>query len=258
MVEINEKQVANWAKNAPAHLTKTLDAFLSAEQMPQAYLFLGSSVEDATARNLVQNFAEKITNSAFPNVDSVIFDAADGTGVEGIREVLELAALMPVASARKAVVLFNMQAASVQMQNALLKTLEQPPEHATFLLISTTPVLPTIMSRCQVFAVHGAHAANNDLAKELSPELTEALALLTSNRSAGQAERMVLVNSLADLEDELLPQVLETWLNMQVLELRTAPQKFPAVRVTMETLQSLRGNFNKKMVLQNFVTAGLV
>lgn len=254
MVEKIQKSQFAWPENASAQVTKTLEAFLDeSAAIPQAYLFLGNSSEDSAARELVQTFASKITSNNFPNVDTLVFDAADSTGIEGIREVLQLAALMPVAAKRKVVLMLNMDQASPQMLNALLKTLEEPAAHTTILLLSNRPLLATIMSRCQVFSLQNGAAQ-----QEMSSELTEALQLLTSHRTAGQAERMVLVNELATMEDELLPQVIESWLHQQVAELKEAPQKYSAVRATMETLQSLRGNFNKKMVLQKFVTTALV
>ena len=253
MAEKTQKSQFAWPENASAQVTKTLEAFLDdSAAMPQAYLFLGNSSEDSAARELVQTFASQITSHNFPNVDTLVFDAADSTGIEGIREVLQLAALMPVAANRKVVLMLNMDQASPQMLNALLKTLEEPAAHTTLLLLSNRPLLATIMSRCQVFSLQ------NEAMQEMSGELAEALQLLTSHRTAGQAERMVLVNELATMEDELLPQVIEVWLHQQVAELKEAPQKYSAVRATMETLQSLRGNFNKKMVLQKFVTTALV
>lgn len=254
MLEKIQKSQFAWSENASAQVTKTLDAFLNeSTAMPQAYLFLGSSADNSDARETLQTFASKITDQIFPNVDTLVFNASDSTGVEGIREVLQLAALMPVAAKRKVVLMLNMDQASPQMLNALLKTLEEPAAHTTLLLLSNRPLLATIMSRCQVFSLQNGAAS-----QEMSDELTEALQLLTSHRTAGQAERMVLVSELANLEDELLPQVIEAWLHQQVAELKESPQKYSAVRATMETLQSLRGNFNKKMVLQNFVTTALV
>ncbi len=254
MLEKTPKQVSNWPENSSPQLTKTLDAFLTSSNLPQSYLFMGSSSENSDARELVESFAAKITNGKFPNVDTLVFDAADGSGVDGIREVLALASLLPLSSKYKVLVMLNMEKASPQMLNALLKTLEEPAKHSTYLLLSSRPLLPTIMSRCQVFSLHHAEGK----AEVQSDELTEALQLLISNRTAGQAERMVLVNTLAKLEDELLPQVLESWLHVQVAELKTAPQNYAAVHATTEALQSLRRNFNKKMVLQQFVSTALV
>lgn len=228
-----------------------LQSFLEAgETMPHAYLFLGTA---RAGFDLAKDFAGKISKQPFPNIDTVFFDAIDGSGIEGIREVLQLAALMPVAAQKKVVLMTNMDLASPQMLNALLKTLEEPAKHTVFILLSSRPLLSTVMSRCQVIQL-----LKTEQEIETPTKLNETIGLLESNRSAGMAERMALVNILANLDDELLPQVIEHWLKCQIKELKQQPQKFKAVRATMETLQALRGNFNKKMVLQNFVTSGLV
>jgi hypothetical protein len=85
----------------------------------------------------------------------------------------------------------------------------------------------------------------------------ESIQLIDAAKIAGTAEKMALVNILAALDDTLLEKVIEHWLNLQVSNLKTEPKKFNAVRATMETLQSLKGNFNKKLVLSHFVNSSL-
>ncbi len=238
-------------------ITDTLNAFLAGDtSLPQAYLFIG---DHYSARKIAQDFAVKILNlsksgydAKFPNVDSLQYDVAESGGIESIREMLQMAALMPVQSDYKVVLMENMHLANVQMMNALLKTLEEPPKYTIFLLLSKQPLLPTVMSRCQVFSLSGL----SDV--EISEDVSSAVGLLKKNRTLGTAERMALVSELAGLEDETLIQALEQWMYSQKSELKNNPQKYPALRNTMETIQSLRGNFNKKMVLQNFVLTGLV
>lgn len=256
---MNKKQEIAWPKTAPTQLIKTLKSFLAGSSLPQAYLFVGSSAAQSQSREFVETFAARITDQTFPNVDAVLFDAANDMGIDGVREVLGLAALMPVNSDRKVVLMLNMDQASPQMLSALLKTLEQPPAHAYFILLSSRPLLATIMSRCQVFTLRSEQGDGQlSNGQAISAELAAPLALLNSHRTLGQAERMVLVNELANLEDELLQQVLQVWLDQQVKEMCAVPQKYSAVRATIETLQSLQRNFNKKIVLQQFVIAGLV
>ena len=109
------------------------------------------------------------------------------------------------------------------------------------------------MSRCQTIILPYSYKK-----EELTDEVSSAMELLESSRKLGLAEKLALVNTLASLDDELLPKLIEQWMYKQADELKLQPQKFKAVRATMETLQALRGNFNKKMVLQNFVTLALV
>lgn len=235
-------------------LTKTLDSFIdSADTMPQAYLFLGSSEIGSSARKLVEDFSSKITGHQIPNIDIVVYDANVEGGIQALREAMQLASLMPAEAKHKVVLMFNMQNANTQMQNALLKSLEEPPDRTIFILLSSLPMLPTIASRCQVFTIPRVAGES-----AVSDELATALEKLDKNKTAGLAERTALVNELAELDDHLLAQLIESWMYKQVSELKQSPQKFSAVRVTLETIDSLKHNFNKKMVLQKFVTTGLV
>lgn len=236
-------------------ISATLDVFLAGDSsLPQAYLFIGA---ESLTRQVAEDFAGKILSRTggvahLPHADSLQYDAGVSGGIESVREVLQMAALMPVQSQYKTVLMMNMHTANPQMMNALLKTLEEPPQHTVFLLTSVHLLLPTVMSRCQVFNVPGRGVS------ELAAEAATAVSLLEQNRSKSTAEKMALVAKLADLSDETLTQTLTEWLNLQTSELKQSPQKHTAVRSTMETLQALRGNFNKKMVLQNFVLTGLL
>lgn len=235
-------------------VTKTLNSLLENEaNLPQAYLFLGSSELGTTSRTIVEDFASRITNGNTSSMDLVRYNPQENSGIETIRDVLELASLMPAQGKRKVVVMLNMQLANIQMQNALLKILEEPPKHTLFLLVSRLPLLPTIMSRCQVFTIPRVVGEI-----ESSDELTEAMQSLEQNRSSGHVEKTALAIALSELEDDLLAQLVEHWIYKQVSELNTAPEKYKAVRVSLETLESLKGNFNKKMVLHKFVTHALI
>lgn len=235
-------------------VTKTLNSLLENEAtLPQAYLFLGSSEPGTTSRAIVEDFASRITNGNTSSMDLVRYNPLENSGIESIRDVLELASLMPAQGKRKVVVMLNMQLANIQMQNALLKILEEPPKHTLFLLVSRLPLLPTIMSRCQVFTISRVVGEI-----ESSDELTEAMQSLEQNRSSGHVEKTALAITLSELEDDLLSQLVEHWIYKQVSELNTAPEKYKAVRVSLETLESLKGNFNKKMVLHKFVTHALI
>jgi DNA polymerase-3 subunit gamma/tau len=80
-------------------------------------------------------------------------DAASNTGVDNIRELIERAQFAPVQCRYKVYVIDECHMLSVAAFNALLKTLEEPPERVVFVLATTDPqrVLPTIISRCQRF-----------------------------------------------------------------------------------------------------------
>lgn len=86
-------------------------------------------------------------------LDVIEIDAASNTGVDNIRELIERAQFAPVQCRYKVYVVDEVHMLSVSAFNALLKTLEEPPNRVVFILATTDPqrVLPTIISRCQRF-----------------------------------------------------------------------------------------------------------
>ncbi len=86
-------------------------------------------------------------------LDVIEIDAASNTGVDNIRELIERAQFAPVQCRYKVYVIDEVHMLSVAAFNALLKTLEEPPDRVAFVLATTDPqkVLPTIISRCQRF-----------------------------------------------------------------------------------------------------------
>ncbi|MEL4893972.1 DNA polymerase III subunit gamma/tau [Crocosphaera sp. Alani8] len=86
-------------------------------------------------------------------LDVIEIDAASNTGVDNIREIIERSQFAPVQCRYKVYVIDECHMLSVAAFNALLKTLEEPPERVIFILATTDPqrVLPTIISRCQRF-----------------------------------------------------------------------------------------------------------
>jgi DNA polymerase III delta prime subunit len=244
---MDEKTNFAWPEGVSESVMQLLDSVTARpETMSHAFLFVGNN---AAAAKVIQALARRITDQEFPNIDTAEFDA--GTcNLEDMREVLRLASLKPLAAPKKIVVLWALEQASTQILNAILKTLEEPPASAIFMLHSTRPLLATVMSRCQVINVVGE-------SQEIGSDTVQALADLESIRQSGLAERLAYVNTLADMDNDALQELLRLWLGKQKLELKDNPQSFPFVRTTMETIQALEHSFNKKMVLQNFVTKGL-
>jgi DNA polymerase-3 subunit gamma/tau len=87
------------------------------------------------------------------SIDLVEVDAASHTGVDAIRELIEGIKFSPVKSKYKIFIIDECHQLSKSAANALLKTLEEPPAHAIFLLATTEAhkMIPTIVSRCQRF-----------------------------------------------------------------------------------------------------------
>ena len=91
--------------------------------------------------------------SAGKSIDLLEIDAASHTGVDDVRELIDGIKFAPVKSKYKIFIIDECHQLSKSAVNALLKTLEEPPAHAIFLLATTEShkMLPTIISRCQRF-----------------------------------------------------------------------------------------------------------
>ncbi len=90
------------------------------------------------------------------NLDVIEIDAASNTGVDDIREIIENVKYKPVISDYKIFIIDEVHMLSKSAFNALLKTLEEPPEHVKFIFATTEikKVPITVLSRCQRFDLH--------------------------------------------------------------------------------------------------------
>ncbi len=102
------------------------------------------------------------------NMDVLEMDAASNRGIEEIRQLKAGIALAPISAAYKVYIIDEVHMLTTDAFNALLKTLEEPPAHAVFILATTDPqkVLPTIKSRCMELSF--AKAQPDELRSALS------------------------------------------------------------------------------------------
>jgi DNA polymerase-3 subunit gamma/tau len=89
------------------------------------------------------------------HLDLIEIDAASNRGIDSIRELIDKVKLSPAMGKNKVYIIDEVHMLTNEASNALLKTLEEPPEHAYFILCTTNPekVLDTIKSRCQQFVL---------------------------------------------------------------------------------------------------------
>ncbi len=106
---------------------------------------------DGVACGKCKNCLESFKNSC---VDIIEIDAASNNGVDEIRELRSKVSLVPAELKYKVYIIDEVHMLSIGAFNALLKTLEEPPEHVVFILATTDPqkVPETIISRCQCFS----------------------------------------------------------------------------------------------------------
>ena len=131
-------------------------------------------------------------------VDLLEIDAASNTGIDNIREVLENAQYAPTAGKYKVYIIDEVHMLSKSAFNAMLKTLEEPPEHVKFILATTDPhkVPVTVLSRCLQFVLRNmtAQQVADHLAYVLQQEniAYEASALQLLGRAAAGSMRDAL------------------------------------------------------------------
>lgn len=151
------------------HVAKTLKRAISSGRIAHAFLFCGTrgTGKTSTARLLAkalncQSSDKPVTEpcnkcgscvavARGDDIDVIEIDAASNTGVENVRDLINNAQYSPARSRFKIYIIDEVHMLSKHAFNALLKTMEEPPEHVKFILATTEPekVLATILSRCQ-------------------------------------------------------------------------------------------------------------
>lgn len=168
------------------HVVKTLMHAVEQHKIAHAYLFCGPRGTGKTS--IAKIFAKMINcentehnpcdecenclavlNGTHPDIIEI--DAASNNGVEEVRNLIEKVKYAPLLGKYKIYIIDEVHMMSSGAFNALLKTIEEPPEHVIFILATTEPhkVLPTIISRCQRFDF--TKVSNSEIIKRLKTVL---------------------------------------------------------------------------------------
>ncbi len=151
------------------HITKTLRNEIKTGSLAHAYLFCGTR---GTGKTSTAKILARAVNCLHPVdgnpcneceicrgilddsiLDVVEMDGASRNKVENIREIIDDVAFLPSRAKKKVYIIDEVHMVTTQAFNALLKTLEEPPEHVLFILATTelNKIPPTVLSRCQRF-----------------------------------------------------------------------------------------------------------
>ena len=200
------------------HVVKALRNALEKGRLHHAYLLTGTR---GVGKTTIARILAKSLNCEHPKegepcgqcqscrdidtgrfVDLLEIDAASNTGIDNIREVLENAQYAPTAGKYKVYIIDEVHMLSKSAFNAMLKTLEEPPEHVKFILATTDPhkVPVTVLSRCLQFVLrnmttqqvadHLAHVLDS----EQIPYETPALALLGRAAAGSMRDALSLLD----------------------------------------------------------------
>ena len=141
------------------NIAKTLQQAIQSDHLAQAYLFCGPRGVGKTST--ARLFAKAINLKYDENLQDFSYniyelDAASNNQVDDIRNLNDQVRIPPQKGRYKVYIIDEVHMLSQSAFNAFLKTLEEPPSHAVFILATTEKhkIIPTILSRCQVYDFH--------------------------------------------------------------------------------------------------------
>jgi len=189
------------------HVVRTLKNAITRNRIAHAYLFVGprGTGKTSTARIFAKalNCEKGPTPSpcgecaacrdiaAGTHLDVIEIDGASNNGVDQVRDLRETVQYAPASGRYKVYIIDEVHMLSAAAFNALLKTLEEPPEHVKFIFATTEAqkVLPTIVSRCQRFDLR---PISDELIVERLKRIAEA------EKIEGTPEALASIARLAD------------------------------------------------------------
>ena len=196
-------------------VAETITNSIKADKIPNAYLFTGirgigktttarivakalnclNTIENLCKESLCDN-CEAITSSS--HIDVLEMDAASKTGVDDVRDLIEFSRYGPTSAKYKIFIIDEVHMLSKQAFNALLKTLEEPPEYLKFIFATTEikKIPITVVSRCQRF----------DLSRIRSSELFEFIKRIKDKeygKASDEALKLIVKISEGSVRDAL-------------------------------------------------------
>jgi DNA polymerase III subunit gamma/tau len=196
-------------------VAETITNSIKANKIPNAYLFTGirgigktttarivakalnclNGIENICKENFCEN-CKSITDSS--HIDVLEMDAASKTGVDDVRDLIEFSRYGPTSAKYKIFIIDEVHMLSKQAFNALLKTLEEPPEYLKFIFATTEikKIPITVVSRCQRF----------DLSRIKSSELFEFVKKIKekeNGKASDEALKLIVKISEGSVRDAL-------------------------------------------------------
>lgn len=258
-------------------IKKILSGAILQERLSHAYLFVGprGTGKTSTARILAKmvNCEDRvdsipcnqcstclsITNGS--NLDLIEIDAASNRGIEDIRSLREKIKLSPTNSLKKVYIIDEVHMLTTEAFNALLKTLEEPPSHALFILATTdVSKLPqTILSRVQ--RLDFKLAQQEDLLEILTKIIKEekikideyAVSLIVKKADGSFRDAVKLLDQLASIGKEITVEDATTSLQAVIFESVVNIVEKLVERNSKEAILLIQKNFEKGVDVKGLV-----
>ncbi len=201
-----------------SHITRILQRAIARGHIAHAYLLTGPRGVGKTsiARILAHEINGLPYTDESTHLDIIEIDAASNNSVEDIRDLRDKVQIAPTSSPKKIYIIDEVHMLSKSAFNALLKTLEEPPEHVVFILATTdADKLPaTILSRVQRFnfrAITPRDAAKHlaFIAEQEKIAITpDALELIAEQGKGSFRDSISLLDQLRSLSDEIIDRTM--------------------------------------------------
>ncbi|MBQ8188350.1 MAG: DNA polymerase III subunit delta' [Lachnospiraceae bacterium] len=172
---------------------------------------------------------KQAANGNQPDIIRVSHEKPNTIGVEDIRKITGDIAIKPYSSSRKIYIVNEAEKMTVQAQNALLKTLEEPPEYAVILLLTTNvdTLLPTILSRCVLLTMK---PVRDDLVKKylmkdlMIPEYKADVCVAFARGNVGKAKALASSEEFDNIKSDAVT-LLKYIRDMEISEIVQAIKK---------------------------------
>ncbi|MBH1956317.1 DNA polymerase III subunit gamma/tau [Candidatus Saccharibacteria bacterium] len=195
-----------------SHVTDILSRSLKQGKVAHAYLLTGPRGVGKTsiARILAHEINSLEYTDETTHLDIIEIDAASNNGVDDVRQLREKVQIAPVSAKKKVYIIDEVHMLSKPAFNALLKTLEEPPEHVVFILATTdADKLPdTIISRTQQYTFRTIQPEDavrhlRHIASEEKIAISDEALLLIAQRGGGSfRDSISLLDQLSGLADQ--------------------------------------------------------
>lgn len=216
----------------------------------RAYLIVGGNSSSRTSK--IAELFQKIKPNSDPvsDPDTQVI-GGNSIGIENVRELERIISLKPFASTPK-VGIIEADKLTFEAQTALLKTLEEPPGDAVFILHSpnTNLLMPTIISRCQVVNLPPESEIQMTNEEKNQQEL-----FLNRILNCSSSERIVIAEEAGITAKEEAEKFcrIQLFLWRQKLLESKSPKVVKTIKEIQKTLRYLKANVNPRLAIENLI-----